>query len=326
MCKIPVIIDCDPGVDDVLAIILGIYHPDIEIQGICSVTGNGDIENTTRNAKDIVAFCNRKDIPIYQGSAVTLDNHKPATVSAFGDDGLGGFAKTIHSDKKIELECAVDYLIKSIHKNPEELTLLIIGPCTNIARAIRKDQTIVSKVKHVVIMGGAKYTGNMSPVAEYNFWADPLAAKEVLMAGFSKLDIIGLDVTNQIALSAETREVMRIFNTPLSNLIYNVTRDGVDENWLARRKAIAPMHDVLTMAYIINPSIVTMKPVNIDVVIEGIAKGQSVVDIGGHWNEGVCNAQFGFGVDVNRFYQLFLTTIFPEKCKDVEVFLEGQVK
>ena len=97
MDKIPVIIDCDPGVDDVLAIILGIYHPKISIQGICSVTGNGEIENTTRNAKDIVAYCGRRDIPVYQGAKEALDSHVPDTVSAFGDDGLGGYSNMIES-------------------------------------------------------------------------------------------------------------------------------------------------------------------------------------------------------------------------------------
>lgn len=108
-------------------------------------------------------------------------------------------------------------------------------------------------------MGGAKYTGNMSPVAEYNFWADPLAAKEVLNAGFQDAVMIGLDVTNKIALGADVRELLRIFNTKLSNFLYNVTRVGLDDNWNSRRKPVAPMHDVLTVAYFIDPTILTLK-------------------------------------------------------------------
>lgn len=161
-------------------------------------------------------------------------------------------------------------------------------------------------------MGGAKYTGNMSPVAEYNFWADPQAAREVLQAGIEDVTIIGLDVTNKIALDCEKREILRIMGTELSTFVYNITREGLDENWLTRRKAVSPMHDVLTVAYLIDESILTVKPAYIDVITEGVAKGQSVVDIGGHWNEGKCNAKYASDVDAERFYNLFFLTIFKE--------------
>ena len=175
-------------------------------------------------------------------------------------------------------------------------------------------------------MGGAKHTGNMSPVAEYNFWADPQAAKEVLQAGFEDVVIIGLDVTFQITMDAEIREALRIIDTPLSKLIYDITRKGVDDNWDWERKAAAPMHDVLTMAYLLDETLLDLEKANVDIVTEGIAKGQSIVDYNGKWNQGICNARFAKGVDINRFYHLFLTTVFNEHKEDFELLLSRKNK
>lgn len=307
-----IIIDCDPGTDDALAIILALHSDKIDLKAVCSVTGNGALDTTTKNGLNILALCGREDIPLYRGSAVALDQKQPATVSAFGDDGLGGYADTILSDKKEEEQNAVDFLVEYINSHPKEITLFAIGPCTNIAKAIRKSTEFAKNIKKLVIMGGAKYTGNMSPVAEYNFWADPQAAHEVLQAGIEDVIMIGLDVTNKIALNCEMREILRLLDTDLSRFIYNITKEGLDDNWKARRKAVSPMHDVLTVAYFIDPSIVEIKPAFIDVVTDGIAKGQSIVDINGHWNNNICNAKYAATVDVNKFYNLFFKEIFNE--------------
>lgn len=322
MERIPIIMDCDPGVDDALAIILALKHPKIDLKAVCTVTGNGDLDNTTNNGLKVLSLCGREDIPLYKGSGKALDDHRPDTVDAFGDDGLGGYAYTIQTNKKIEDEGAVDFLIRAANENPGEITLFATGPCTNVAKAVRKDSEFPKKVKRLIVMGGSKYTGNMSPVAEYNFWADPLAAKEVMAAGFHEIVMIGLDVTNKIALGPDIREILRMFDTDLSRFIYNITRVGMEENWETRRKPVAPMHDILTVAYLIDESILTLKKANIDVVTEGIAKGQSIVDINGHWNNGKCNALYAAEVDVDKFYKLFLTTVFHEHEEEILDYLK----
>lgn len=316
MIKEPIIIDCDPGSDDALAIILALHSEKADLKAVCSVTGNGALDTTTKNGLNILALCGRKDIPLYRGSAVALDQKQPETVSAFGDDGLGGYADTIQSDKKEEFEHAVDFLVEYVNSHPKEITLFAIGPCTNVAHAIRKSKEFAGNLKRLIIMGGAKYTGNMSPVAEYNFWADPQAAHEVLQAGIEDVTMIGLDVTNKIALNCGMREILRILNTPISTFMYNITKEGLDDNWKTRKKAVSPMHDVLTVAYFLDESILTVKPAYIDVVVDGIAKGQSVVDINGHWNDGKCNAKYAADVDVEKFYKLFFKTIFNEEISD----------
>ncbi len=325
MEKIPIIIDCDPGVDDALAIILALHHPQIDLRALCSVTGNGNLENTTRNAKDILALCERRDVPVYRGCGVALDGQQPETVeSSFGEDGLGGCAFSIASDNDIMQEHAVDFLIKEIGEHPGEITLFAIGPCTNIASAIRRDSTFASKVKRLIIMGGGKCTGNMSPVAEYNFWADPLAAKIVFEAGFPKVEMIGLDVTNKIALAADVREMIRIFDTPISRFIYQATQKGVDDNWNFRKYPAAPMHDVLTVGYLIDESVLEMKDAFIEIEVEGLSKGQSLVDVGGYWHGGQCNARYAAEVDCQKFYEIFLNTIFPERENEIKEFMEKE--
>lgn len=317
-----IIIDCDPGVDDALAIILALSNPEIQVDALCSVTGNGLIEHTTANALKILKLCDREDIPVYRGSNESLTNGIPETVDAFGDDGLGGFAHLIETDRQPEDEHAVDFLVRYARENSGEFTLFILGPCTNIARAIRKDPGFVNHVKEVIIMGGAKGRGNTSPVAEYNFWADALAAKEVMTAGFKDVTMVGLNVTHPIALDADIREMLRIFDTDLSKFIYEITRVGVDECWESVRGLRAPMHDVLTIAYFINPTLLELIPAYIDVVDSGIAIGESVVDLHGKWNNNQINAKYAAEVDVNSFNELFLTSVFPEFADEVTNYIK----
>lgn len=319
MEKEPIIIDCDPGSDDALAIILALHSEKIDLRAVCSVTGNGALDTTTKNGGNILALCNRKDIPLYRGSGVALDEKQPETVSAFGDDGLGGYADTILSNKKEENEHAVDFLADYINTHPSEITLFAIGPCTNIARAIRKSPEFASNLKRLIIMGGAKYTGNMSPVAEYNFWADPQAAHEVLTAGIQDVTMVGLDVTNKVSLDCNIREILKMLNTKISMFMYNIMEEGIRDSWKCDRKTVAPMHDVLTVAYFIDKTLLDIKPAYIDVVTDGIAKGQSVVDIDGYWHHGECNAKYAVSVDVRKFYELFFKTIFNE---DISEFFE----
>ena len=309
MDSTPIIIDCDPGSDDALAIILAI-KAGMDVKAICSVTGNGRIDTTTRNACNILSLCDRSDIPVYRGSVAALNQEVPETVDAFGDDGLGGYADSIASDKTEESVPAVDFLVDYVIAHPGEVTLFAIGPCTNVALAIRRYERFAPSLKRLIIMGGAKSTGNMSPVAEYNFWADPLAAHEVLQAGIRDVTMVGLDVTNRIALDCEHREIIRMTGTPISRFVYDITREGLEDNWRTRRKAVSPLHDVLTVAYYLNPCILDVRPAYIDVVTEGIARGQSIVDLDGHWNEGRCNAKYAAAVNVQDFFDLFLSTVF----------------
>ena len=218
----------------------------------------------------------------------------------------------------------IDYI------KPNETELQIL---TGMEVKNRKDITEAAKilikkgVKNVIVtMGGdgCLYINKdieeffpAYPVKAIDTTADPMAAHEVLMSGIQDVTMIGLDVTNKIALDGSMREILRMLNTKLSTFVYNITQEGMDENWRSRRKAVSPMHDVLTVAYFLDNSIVKLKPAYIDVVTEGIARGQSIVDIGGHWNENKCNAKYAYDVDVVKFYKLFYKEIFNEDITDL---------
>lgn len=326
MEKTPIIIDCDPGVDDAQAIILALSCADIDLKAVCSVTGNGSLENTTRNAKDLLHLCGRDDIPVYRGCGIGLDGEKPDEVAAFGDDGLGGCAASIASEKGVEKEHAVDFLVRTVSEHPGELTIFGIGPLTNIAQAARKDPSFAAQVKRLIIMGGSCTNGNMSPVAEYNFWADPLAAHEVFQAGFPAIDVVSFNVTNQIALRADVREIFRMLDTPISRFLYDATREGLEDNWHSLGRPVAPEHDVLAVALLMDESVVGMRDAYVDVVTEGIARGQSIVDFDGHWSEGRVNCRFAVTVDEALFYRIFLLTVFKDHKDVLERYLDRYFK
>lgn len=326
MEKTPIIIDCDPGVDDAQAIILALSCAEIDLKAVCSVTGNGSLENTTRNAKDLLHLCGRDDIPVYRGCGIALDGEKPDEVAAFGDDGLGGCAASIASDKGVEDEHAVDFLVRAVGEHPGELTIFGIGPLTNIAQAARKDPSFAAQVKRLIIMGGSCTNGNMSPVAEYNFWADPLAAHEVFQAGFPAIDVVSFNVTNQIALRADVREIFRMLDTPISRFLYDATREGLEDNWHSLGRPVAPEHDVLAVSFLMDESVVGMRDAYVDVVTEGIARGQSIVDFDGHWSEGRVNCRFAVTVDEALFYRIFLLTVFKDHKDVLERYLDRYFK
>lgn len=322
MDKLPIIIDCDPGIDDALAIILALHHPGLDLRAVSTVAGNCSLDKATRNALKVLTLCGRQDIPVYAGADRALDGRQPDPAAAHGDDGLGGYAHTVDCTMEPQARSAVDFLTEAARRAPGELTLFATGPCTNVAHAVRRDPSFAKNVKRLIIMGGGKYTGNVTPVAEYNFWADSLAAKEVLAAGFPDVTVVGLDVTNQIALSGDLREAIRIVGTPLARFVYDITRVGLEENWLLRQKPVAPMHDVLTVAYCLQPGLLTLRSAHVDVVDSGIAKGQSVVDFDGHFHDDACNAKFAVDVDVVGFYRLLLSTVFPDQARAFGKYLD----
>ena len=240
------IIDCDPGIDDALAIILALKHPEIQVDALTTVAGNTGIDNTTRNALKTLKLCDREDIPVYRGCAESLEGVVPRAATVHGNDGLGGYAHLIEETSEEQEEHAVDFLIRYARENSGEFTLFVVGPCTNIAQAVRKDPEFVDHVKEVIIMGGGKGVGNATPVAEFNFWADALAAKEVFEAGFKDITMVGLNVTNTVSLEADVREIIRIFDTEISRFIYDMSQKNIDLYWQYYGRPISSMHDVLT--------------------------------------------------------------------------------
>jgi len=318
-----IIMDVDPGIDDSLAILLALHSPELQVEGMTIVSGNIEVNQAARNALKAIEMAGRTDIPVYKGMARPLKKEYIDAADTHGADGIG---ENFFGESKLtcEDEHAVDFMLRTIRDNPGEITLLLLGPLTNVAAAIERDAETMQLVKQIVLMGGsARYHGNCSPVAEYNFWVDPDAAQILFQSGL-EVTMVGLDVTHHIVLTPNMREVIRQFNTPLANYVYDITQFYVDFHWRQERTIGCVINDPLAVAYLIDPSIMVTRPAHVEVETQGIAIGQSVTDFGGIWTSGRCNTHVCMGVNPKAFFELFLKRLFPAFNTDVQLMIDKQ--
>ena len=176
MEKRKVIIDCDPGIDDSLALILALNSPELEIVGITTVSGNVKADQGAKNALKVLKLMNREDIPVYIGEEVPLERELVTAQDTHGEDGLG---ETNYEDADVEINYGgVDFILDNARKG--DISIIALGPLTNLAKAIEKDEEGFNMINEIVSMGGAfKSHGNCSQVAEFNYWVDPHGVKEV---------------------------------------------------------------------------------------------------------------------------------------------------
>lgn len=241
-----IILDCDPGVDDAVAILLALASPqEIELLAVTTVAGNVPLERTAYNARRILTLAGRADIPVYAGCSRPMLEAKGWESKVHGNDGLGNVALPQPSFA-LQTQHAVDYIIHTIHTEPGEVTLCPIGPMTNIALAIIKDPSIVPKIKQLVFMGGAAFVpGNVSPAAEFNIYVDPWAAHVVLSAGIPQV-MLGLDVTLQAKIDAPYLDALQQVSPLLNTATAMMRSYGASDPCL---------HDPCVIAWLINPQL-----------------------------------------------------------------------
>lgn len=307
-----VIIDTDPGIDDAIAILLALSaEKELEVLALTTVNGNVDVEKNTKNACRILEAAGRCDVPVYKGSDKPLVRERRSVSEVHGQDGLGD-TNLPEPEKKPEAEDAVDYLIRKAREEKGELTLLPIGPLTNIAKAVQRDAEFAENIKEVVIMGGGEKMGNTTPVAEFNFWEDPEAAKIVFEAGFKKVTMIGLDATAHIWMTPVHRELLYHVGTPLAKFIYDITRVYSNVHWRWERKLGCELCDALIPAYLLDPSVLTAVDAHVEIETEGICSGTSVVYRTKRYPDKEKNAQVAVSADGERFFRLMFHYMFPE--------------
>lgn len=307
-----IIIDTDPGIDDVIAILLALAAKDeVEVLGLTTVNGNVGIEPVTRNACKLLEMFGYEDIPVYKGAAKPMERGVLEGQDYHGGDGLGG----INLDppaKQPEAESAVDFLVRTARELKGELILVPIGPLTNIAEAIKKDPEFVSNVKEIVMMGGAEWGGNVTPSAEFNFWEDPEAAKLVFAAGFKKITMAGLDGTRCIYMTPAIRELLYLIDTPMSRFIHKITRFYADGHWKIAKTIGCELCDVLAVAYLLDPSIADVVDAYVDVETQGLCEGESVVYRTMFFPDKVKNCEVITKADSKKLFELFFEKMFPE--------------
>lgn len=309
--KRKVIIDCDPGIDDSLALILALKSPELEVVGITVVAGNVPAKQGIQNALKALEMVKGLHVPIYLGEEVPLSRKLVTAQDTHGEDGVGEcfFPKV---ENGIVKDGAVDFIIDTLNKE-KDVSIIALGPLTNIAKALMKDKNSFQNIDQFVSMGGAfKSHGNCSPVAEFNYWVDPHGADYVYKNLGKPIHMIGLDVTREIVLTPNIIELISRLDGELARYVVDITKFYVDFHWHQEGIIGCVINDPLAVAYFIDSSICRGFSSYTEVVHEGIAMGQSIVDVENFWrkdhNSVVLNE-----VDAKGFMKMFLERLFPEQ-------------
>ncbi|WP_415339375.1 nucleoside hydrolase [Clostridium perfringens] len=321
MDKRKVIIDCDPGIDDALAIILALKSKEIEIVGITTVSGNVESLQGAKNALKVLKLLGRLDIPVYLGEGKPVKRELVTAQDTHGEDGLGETFLEEVSSEYIR-ENGVDFILNTL-KDQENVSIIALGPLTNLCRAIEKDSETFHRVKEIVSMGGAyKSHGNCSPVAEFNYWVDPHGAREFLKKFNGEFTMVGLDVTREIVLTPNLREMIHQFKDEIGDFIYDITRFYVDFHWEQERTLGCVINDPLAVEYFINRELCEGFKAYVDIACEDISMGQSVVDVADFYKKRK-NVFVLDKVNSKEFMVSFLNKIFPSHKEDIENVLNN---
>ena len=316
--RIPILFDTDfamPPQDDSLALMLALQSSELEIFGITTVAGNDSVERATSDVLRMLEIANQTEIPVHIGADMPLVHE----ISDFAINNYGkwysnetpplppgGFAR-----KQAEAESAVSFIVRTVMENPGAITIVALGPLTNIAQAIRAESTFAANVKQLVVMGGAIASlpdgaGNITPNAEFNFWVDPEAARVTLRSGIP-IELSPLNVSRKSNLTADWYERMVEVDNPLTALLKETLgkrfEQSPERSWY--------MYDQIAVASLIDPSLVTTKSLYVDVNIDhGISYG---VSVGGEniWPgaEGAEAMTVQYGLDWTRFIEMFIERI-----------------
>ena len=321
MDKRKVIIDCDPGIDDALAIILALKSKEIEVIGITTVSGNVESLQGAKNALKVLKLLGRLDIPVYLGESKPVKRELVTAQDTHGEDGLGETFLEEVSSEYIR-ENGVDFILNTL-KNQENVSIIALGPLTNLCRAIEKDSETFHRVKEIVSMGGAyKSHGNCSPVAEFNYWVDPHGAREFLKKFNGEFTMVGLDVTREVVLTPNLREMIHQFKDEISDFIYDITRFYVDFHWEQERTLGCVINDPLAVEYFINRELCEGFKAYVDIACEDISIGQSVVDVADFYKRRK-NVFVLDKVNSKEFMVSFLNKIFPIHKEDIKNVLNN---
>jgi inosine-uridine nucleoside N-ribohydrolase len=297
--SIPIIVDCDPGHDDAIALLLALASPEVELLGVTTVHGNQTLDKTTENALRILELVGRSDVPVARGTDRPLARDLQVAAHVHGESGLDGPELPRASTTPVAQD-AVSFLVEHV---AEDVVLVAIGPLTNVALALERGM----RPARIVLMGGAIAEGNMTPAAEFNIWADPEAAQQVFHAGVP-VTMIGLDVTHKALLTPawadRFRGVGRV-GTVVAELV------GFFEQYHSRTYGWdgAPIHDAVALAQVLRPNLVRTERRNVEVELESeLCRGRTVVDL---WRrtEREPNADVGVDVDSEAFLELLLERI-----------------
>ncbi len=298
-----ILLDCDPGHDDAIAIMLATASSEIELVGVTTVAGNSLLKNTTRNALIVLDMVNRPDIPVHSGRAAPLVRELRTAASMHGDGGLDGPVPSAPS-RAPSGDNALEFIENILINEPEPITLVATGPLTNMADVVTELPHLHHQIEQIVFMGGAIELGNWTPAAEFNILVDPEAADIVMNSGLN-LTMIGLKVTHQAWLDDTHADALR-GKGDCEEFVAELLDHFVGFHQKRFGWPGAPIHDAVTIAYLIDPSLLTTIVTNVTVETQSeLTLGRSVVDVYSVTDK-PANVRVGTGIDRDRFVTLLM--------------------
>jgi inosine-uridine nucleoside N-ribohydrolase len=308
------ILDVDTGTDDAVALMVAALHPALDLVGATTVNGNVPVDMTTENTLRVFDHIGR-DVPVHRGMAAPLarpdfpvprDTPVPGTTRVHGD-----YLDIPPARSAAAVASAVEFLIDTYRNAADEIILVPTGPLTNVAAALKAEPRLVQLIPEIVLMGGGHYCGNITPLAEFNIWADPEAARVVFTCGIPRLTIVPLDATHRALLTLADCDALDALGTPAATACATFIRRriaGYDRDQPMERPGTAPVHDALCVAAVIDRSVITTRRVHADVETHGeLTVGQTVFDVAARGGEPP-NADVAFDADERKFVRLLLSS------------------
>jgi inosine-uridine nucleoside N-ribohydrolase len=314
---IRLIIDTDPGIDDVAAILMGLGSPELQVEVLTTVFGNAPVTQSTANALRLREAAGRTDLPVYQGVGKCYNSTVPTyAAQVHGTDGFGDISWPPPTTPPAQRHAVLE-LIDRILTAPGEITVVCLGRLTNLALAISVEPQVATALRSLVVMGGAiTVPGNATPVASANLWGDPEAADVVYRSG-AKIVQIGLDVCDQVEISAAQQRHVWQANTAATRLLQALTpclQASYRQRGLLRHPDSIRYNDVPALAYVIDSSLFTCRDVHVCIETQGqLTRGQTVADLRGQ-GSAPPNVTVAFGVDAARLTHLWVERVGNLRC------------
>jgi len=302
----PIIIDCDPGQDDAINLLLAMSSPDeLQILGITTVAGNVPLALTTRNARQVCDIAGRTEMPVFAGCDRPMRRQLLTAENVHGSTGIDGI-EIVEPQTPLAGAHAVDFIVESLLAAGEPVTLVPTGPLTNIGVAIQREPAILGNVAEIVLMGGAmREGGNHSPSAEFNMLVDPDAANIVFRCG-RPITVLGLDVTHQVLATRERRERIRAIDNPAGQATAGMLDFFNRHDTVKYGSLGAPLHDPCTAAFLLKPGLFEGKACNLTVeTTSELTMGHTAVDFWRVTNR-PHNVNWIHSVDADGFYDLLI--------------------
>jgi inosine-uridine nucleoside N-ribohydrolase len=305
--KHKIILDCDPGHDDAIAILLAAHHPNIELLAITTVGGNQTVTKTANNALKVCSLANIQTVPIAKGMDRPLVRAPRHAAHIHGESGLDG-PNVPEARLKLVSEHAVDLLIDLLLHSDGDITLVPTGPLTNIAMAMLREPAIIPKIQAISLMGGAVGQGNITPAAEFNIWVDPEAASIVFQCG-RPVTMIPLEVTHRALATEQVITRLRSANRTTANFAADLLLFFADRYRAVFGFAAPPVHDPCAVARVIDPELVPTSSMHVDIEVKGeFTAGRTVCDTYRVLGE-PANIQVGQDLNVERFWDMVIDTL-----------------